>query len=199
MTRRGVFSPARGFTLIELLCVISIIAILAGLLFSAMGNFHEKGDAVKCTSNLRQIASAIHLYVGSHDGEFPEVQTDPNNPTYPPPSDAVGMLPTFAPFGIVEDTVKCPSDVRNPQFNYFKKYGTSYEWAPYVDDELETAPQLFTRRGQLTMPLSKIVVCFDVERVHGINGAFTSKKNYLYADGHVRNYWDTAPRAKPKN
>ena len=60
-------------------------------------------------------------------------------------------------------------------------------------------PQLFTRRGQFTMPLSKIVVCFDVERVHGLSGAYTSKKNYLYADGHVRNCRDTAPRPRPKN
>ena len=192
-------SRARGFTLIELLCVISIIAILAGLLMSSMGSFHEKGDGVKCAQNLRSIAAALQLYVGAHDGEFPEIQTDPNNPTYPPPSDAVGLLPTLKQFGLIEDAVKCPADVRNPKFNYFVKYGTSYEWAPYVDDERETAPQIFTRRGQLSLPLSKIVVCFDVERVHGINGAYTSKKNYLYADGHVRNYWDTAPRAKPKN
>ena len=196
--KKGSLTAKRGFTLIDLLCVISIIAILAGMLFSSMGNFSEKGDGVKCTQNLRQIAAALQLYVGAHDGEFPEVQTDPNHPTYPPPSEAVGLLPTLAPFGLVADAVKCPSDFRNKQFNYFTKYGTSYEWAPYVDDERETAPQLFTRRGQFTMPLSKIVVCFDVERVHGINGAFTSKKNYLYADGHVRNYWDTAPRAKPK-
>ena len=199
MIRRGVFSRVRGFTLIELLCVISIIAILAGLLMSSMGSFHEKGDGVKCAQNLRSIAAALQLYVGAHDGEFPEIQTDPNNPTYPPPSDAVGLLPTLKQFGLIEDAVKCPADVRNPKFNYFVKYGTSYEWAPYVDDERETAPQIFTRRGQLSLPLSKIVVCFDVERVHGINGAYTSKKNYLYADGHVRNYWDTAPRAKPKN
>ena len=199
MMRRGVFPAARGFTLIELLCVISIIGILAGLIMSSMANFHEQGDGMKCTQNLRQIAGALQLYVGAHDGEFPEVQTDPKNPTYLPPSEAKGLLPTLAPFGLVEDAVKCPADVRNPKFNYFVKYGTSYEWAPYVDDEREAAPQLFTRRGQFTMPLSKIVVCFDVERVHGLSGAFTSKKNYLYADGHIRNYRDTAPRSKPKN
>jgi len=49
------------------------------------------------------------------------------------------------------------------------------------------------------MPLSKIVVCFDVERVHGLSGTYTSKKNYLYADGQVRNYRDTAPRPRREN
>ena len=188
-----------GFTLIELMCVISIVAILAGMLLTSMGSFREKGDGVKCIQNLRQIGAAVQLYVGQHDGEFPEIQTDPKNPTYPPPSEAVGMLPTLAPFGLVEDAVKCPADVRNKQFNYFAKYGTSYEWAPYVDDELQSAPQIFTRRGQMTVPLSKIIMCFDVERVHGLNGAFANKKNYLFADGHVRNYTDSAPRSRPKN
>ena len=199
MMRRGVFPRSRAFTLIELLCVISIIAILAGMILASLGSINEKGDAVKCTQNLRSIGAAVQLYVGAHDNEFPEVQTDPNNPTYPPPSEAKGMLETFAPFGLVQDSVKCPADVKNKKFNYFVKYGTSYEWAPYVDDELQSAPQIFTRRGQLTMPLSRIVVCFDVERVHGINGDYPSKKNYLYADGHIRDYTASAPRAKPKN
>lgn len=199
MSRRVfAFHPQRGFTLIELLCVIAIIGILSGMLLSAMGNFHEKSDGLKCSSNLRQIAASLQAYVGEHDGEFPEIQTDPNHPTYPPPSEAKGLLLTLKGNGLTEDVVKCPSDLRIPTANYFVKYGTSYEWAPYVDDELETAPQLFSRRGQFTMPLSRIIVCFDVERVHGVHGDFKSKKNYLYADGHIRNYWDTKPRSKPK-
>lgn len=199
MIRRGAFFRRRGFTLIELLCVIAIIGILSGLLLAAMGNFHEKGDGVKCSSNLRQVGAAVHAYVGEHDGEFPEIEPNPNKPIYPPENQAKGLQATLAKNGLSEDSVKCPSDVRNPSFNYFKKYGSSYEWAPYVDDELETAPQLFSRRGQFTVPLSRIIMCFDVERVHGIHGDFASKKNYLYADGHIRNYWDTKPRSKPKN
>lgn len=197
MMRRGAFFRGRGFTLIELLCVIAIIAILSGLLLSAMGNFHEKGDGVKCSSNLRQIGAAVHAYVGEHDGEFPEIEPNPNKPIYPPENQAKGLLETLSKNGLSEDTVKCPADVRIPAFNYFKQYGSSYEWAPYVDDELETAPKLYTRGGIRTVPLSKIVCCFDVERVHGIHGDFASKKNYLYADGHIRNYWDTKPRTKP--
>jgi len=213
----------RGFTLLELLCVIAIIAILAGLLMSVIPNIHEKTDGIKCSSNLRQIGAALQSYVGQHDGVYPEIETDPNQPIYPPDDGALGLLATLAGKsladqqayfaqlnsnpqtalmsgnGLTQDVVKCPADVRNPAYNYFVKYGTSYEWAPYVDDETQSAPQIFTRRGQFTVPTSKIIVCFDVERVHGLLGNFTSKKNYLYADGHVRNYWDTAPRARPKN
>ena len=194
----GVFFRKRGFTLIELLCVMAIIGILSGLLLSAMGNIHEKGDGLKCSSNLRQIGAAIQAYVGEHDGEFPEIQTDPNNPTYPPPSEAVGMLDTLGKHGVTKDVVKCPADVRTPSANYFVKYGTSYEWRPYVDDENANDPQIYTKRGQLTIPPSRIVVCSDVDTVHGKDLQTWSKKNYLYADGHVRNYWDTAPK-KSKN
>ena len=199
MRRRCALPPRGGFTLIELLCVMAIIGILVSMAMPAYSNFRDKSDGVKCSSNLRQIGAVLQIYVGQNDGMFPEIETDPGNPVYPPESEAKGLLPTLAPNGLTEDVVKCPADVRNPAFNYFKKRGTSYEWAPYVDDELETAPQIFTRRGQLTMPASRIIVCFDTERVHGISGDFKSKKNYLYADGHIRNYWDTAPRSKPKN
>jgi len=199
MRSRGAFPPDGGFTLIELLCVIAIIAILMGLSMPVFSNFRDKTDGVKCSSNLRQIGAALQGYVGQNDGQFPEIEPNPNSPIYPPEDQAKGLLATLSGNGLTADVVKCPADVRIPAFNYFAQWGTSYMWQPYVDDELQAAPQIFTRRGQFTMPLSKIIVCFDVERVHGINGNFVSKKNYLYADGHVRNYWETAPRPKPAN
>ena len=118
---RSAFIRSRGFTLIELLCVIAIIGILSGLLLSAMGRFHEKGDGGKCSSNLRQIGAAVHAYVGENDGEFPEIEPNPNKPIYPPENMAKGLLETLAKNGLSEDAVKCPADVRMPAFNYFKK------------------------------------------------------------------------------
>ena len=57
----------RAFTLIELMVVVSIIALLVGILLPALGSARKHARTVACQSNVRQIAMASVMYAQDHD------------------------------------------------------------------------------------------------------------------------------------
>lgn len=60
-----------GFTLVELLVVISVIAMLMGVLVPVLSRARQSAYRVACMSNLRQIGMAIQNYRDEHRGKFP--------------------------------------------------------------------------------------------------------------------------------
>lgn len=56
----------RGLTLLEMLIVIAILGLLMALLLPAVQSTRESGRRIVCSSQLRQIALAIHAYEEVH-------------------------------------------------------------------------------------------------------------------------------------
>ena len=62
---------AQCFTLIELLVVVAIIAILAAMLMPALAKARGVARTGLCQSNVKQQATAIHLYADDHENRLP--------------------------------------------------------------------------------------------------------------------------------
>src|SRR4051794_36230743 len=73
MKRRG------AFTLIELLVVIAIIAILAAILSPVFAQARDKARSATCVSNLKQIGTAITLYIQDYDEIMPGAAAPPQD------------------------------------------------------------------------------------------------------------------------
>ena len=73
---------ALRFTLIELLVVIAILAILAALLFPALGKAREQGKAIACANHQRQLLLTANAYA-DENGRLPLAYDDARSLYWP--------------------------------------------------------------------------------------------------------------------
>ena len=79
---KGASPSSPGFTLVELLVVISVIALLAGLLLPALAGAKERAKATACANNLGQLGKALAMYVGDSRC-YPGTRGGPIHPDSP--------------------------------------------------------------------------------------------------------------------
>ena len=209
-------SPARnGFTLIELLVVIAIIAILAAILFPVFARARETARQTACRSNLRQLGTAVQMYVQDYDGQY--FQHWYLSPTYwfgrvdssTTPPTVYRQEGLLYPYIKNTDIQKCPSFTgiavysgATAGYGYNVAYLTSgfgqagvseaaidkpASCAVFADSANYHAPS-GTVRETLTIwpPSSTITYNFAVVQFrHNGTG------NVLYADGHVKSQQPT--------
>ena len=106
-----------GFTLIELLVVITIVSLLAAILFPVFASAREHARETVCVSNLKQIGLAMQQYQQDNDELFPnrrDLKATPCPPwgagTYPASDPRSGWAATvLSPYTKSTSIWSCPS------------------------------------------------------------------------------------------
>lgn len=206
---------ATGFTLIELLMVVSLLAILAAILFPVFAGVRESARRTTCASNLHQLGVAITLHAQDNDEHYPIGVDSADHGSYlwEPSPQQQAILPTAPLLRVIldpylknHDVWRCPSDAGNHTLVLTDAIGNDFD--------VKLIPTAFIRLGtsyiyrlplgmdginfpgdcsigdppniQVLGPSSSAVLADAAPNWHGdITSLDTQKINILYADGHV--------------
>jgi len=140
----------RGFTLLELLIVISLIALLIGLLLPALSVVRTQAQGAQCLSNVRQVTIALETHANDEHDDYPvagpyiawdqiEVHDDSN-------STVRGEFPSWMQqlyYYLESDTGYLCPDYPGPdeQYHYFLGARAAYyehgKWAPLERNKIK--------------------------------------------------------------
>jgi prepilin-type N-terminal cleavage/methylation domain-containing protein/prepilin-type processing-associated H-X9-DG protein len=182
------FRMRRAFTLIELLVVIAIIAILAAILFPVFAKAREAARATSCRSNLKQIGTAVMMYLQDYD----ETYVDRGGNGFPDYSWRQKTQPYIKNVNVFQ----CPS---NPDNKIVADAGDANY--PAIPRSYAINPRLSNQsQAVVQAPANKIMVAELTWQNWTDYGApwwngwgwdtgfagHTNQSNYLFADGHVK-------------
>ena len=203
-----------AFTLIEVLVVVTIISVLAGLVFFVRQSSISNANKLKSMSNLRNIGVAMNLYSGDKNGDFPGSAHSEENESW---------VYSLAPYLQHIDEVRiCPSDPLAKQ--RLQEKSTSYCLNEYICvplmDRFGRVKEDFTNKLRLPNLSETITVFIGADGLGlGVSSDHTHSRNwktwnavltdiqpdrfrvgtpasdrsvgeslYLYADGHVETH-----------
>jgi prepilin-type N-terminal cleavage/methylation domain-containing protein/prepilin-type processing-associated H-X9-DG protein len=191
---------ASAFTLVELLTVISIIAILAGLLLPVVSRSQQRAKHVWCESNLRQIGIAFHSFAHDHNSKFPmEVSMNDggslefvqngyliNGPFY-------FEFRHFQPLAgslVTPKILICPADTRLPAANFSVMQNSNVSYFVGVDADYFKPMSILAGDGNLvTSPQSPTILRNEAGvRLRWTRELHQFKGNVLFADSHVEEW-----------
>lgn len=116
--------PRRAYTLVELLLVVSIVAMLASLLFPAFQTARQRAKEPPCIANLRQIGAAVAMYTQDFDDLYPNGADTVHRYSYlwKPPQEEADRIRTSPILRSIlrgyvreEQVWRCPSDRGLPE------------------------------------------------------------------------------------
>ncbi|BAM03500.1 type II secretion system protein [Phycisphaera mikurensis] len=207
--------PRRGFTLLELLVVISVVALLIGILLPVLAAARTTARRVTCSGNLRQMGVAMESYTQLFDGYYPLARpvAKPFAPYAYHPADAgpafagrelPELAATMASVGLEppraddpDSVYHCPDDE-----TVFPVSANSYAYSGFLRGETLEAMLARGFVSRRNMDASDVFVMMDFDGEEGGSdfvllpapdgpgGSMVVpkrhfKRNILFADGHV--------------
>ena len=163
----------KGFTLIELLVVIAIVMILAGILYPVFIQAKAKAQQTSCVHKLKQLGTAMSIYVQDFDETFPPLYLDPQSRVIPdstlvdrPQWKGFSWTERIYPYVRNEEVFKCPSDPASAQRTPVNaRFLNSYAYNPLFGTSPDPkTPDLLTT-GALTQAqlnnVSEVAMLWD--------------------------------------
>lgn len=207
-------SRRKAFSLPEALVVISIIMLLASLLYPVMAASKARAKSTACASNLSQIHKAITLYMADADDTFPEGKDCLD--LYPPVGIGAEQFNLMKPLPLLADILqpycssrqifRCPSDsgakVDEGVFpspvplvpTAFGQCGNSYGYATplglaHIQGTIIQHPSAFTLDADLAGHWHGSSAAADPGESFSQFMAKTwgYRYNVVYVDGHTKN------------